>query len=373
MSRTETKNREKVIVRTGAVGIAANVVLVVFKAVVGISVNSIAMILDAVNNLTDAFSAIVTIIGTKLANKEPTKKHPYGFGRLEYMSQLIVAALILYAGITSIIESVKKIIAPEQADYTAASLIILGVAVIVKLVLGLYVRKKGKEVHSGTLEASGSDALFDAVISISVLLSAGIYLIFGIALEAYVGVLISLVIIRSGLEIIGQAVDEMLGHREAGELTRAVKQCIAREDGVHGIYDLMLHDYGPDRHLASVHIEVDDNLTAGQIDVMSRNIQERTYEETGVILTAVGVYSRNTEEGESARIRRAVRELVCEHEHVIQFHGFYFDEEHKRISFDIIIDFAADRKALYQHIYEDVRTKYPEYEIRITLDSDITD
>lgn len=373
MNSNEGNIREKTIVRTSIIGIGANIVLVIFKAAVGFAVNSIAIVLDAVNNLTDAFSSLVTIIGTKLAGKEPTKKHPYGYGRLEYMSQIIVAALILYAGITSIIESVKKIITPETADYSTVSLIIISAAVAVKLLLGLYVRKKGKEVKSGSLEASGSDALFDAVISLSVLISAVIYLTTGLSLEAYVGVLISALIIKSGLEIIGGAVDEMLGLREAGELTRSVRKSIAKEDGVHGIYDLMLHDYGPDRHLASVHIEIDDNLTAQQIDVMSRNIQERVYTETAVILTAVGIYSRNTGDGKAAQIRNNIRKLVMSHEGVLQFHGFYADIENKKISFDIIIDFSADRKALYQHITEDVRNQYPDYEIRITLDTDISD
>ena len=365
--------REKVIIKTSVIGIIANVVLVIFKTIAGIAVNSIAVILDAVNNLTDVISSIVTIVGTKLANKEPTKKHPYGYGRLEYMSQLIVAAIILYAGISSVIECIKKIIYPEAADYSTVSLIIISAAVVVKLFLGTYVRKKGKGVRSGTLEASGSDALFDAVISISVLLSAAIYMIFGLSLEAWVGAAISLFIIRSGLGMIKDAVDEMLGHRESGELTKTVKTIIGIEEDVHGIYDLMLHDYGPDRHLASVHIEVDDNMTAQQIDVLSRRIQEKVYNETSVILTAVGIYSRNTCDDEAARMRLEIRRLVMSHDGLLQFHGFYVDFENKTISFDIIIDFEEDRKSLYQHIYDDVHEKYPDFTLSITLDTDISD
>lgn len=367
------KTREKAIIKTSIIGIIANAVLVIFKAIVGIAVNSIAVILDAVNNLTDAVSSIVTIAGAKLANKEPTKKHPYGYGRLEYMSQLIVAAIILYAGISSVIESVKKIITPEAADYSTVSLIIISAAVVVKLVLGLYVRKKGKEVKSGTLEASGSDALFDAVISLSVLISAAVYMIFGLSLEAWVGAVISLFIIKSGLGMIKDAVDEMLGHREAGELTRSIKNTISKEKDVHGIYDLMLHDYGPDRHLASVHIEIDDSMTAQQIDALSRRIQENVYNETSVILTAIGIYSRNTNDDEASHMRSEIRKLVMSHDGLLQFHGFYVDFEKKAISFDIIIDFAEDRKSLYQHIYNDVQEKYPDFNIRITLDTDITD
>ncbi len=173
------ETRDKTIIKTSIIGIIVNIFLSSFKAVVGMLSNSIAIILDAVNNLSDALSSVITIVGTKLASK------------IEYLGTMLVAAIILYAGITSLIESVKKIITPEKADYKAASIIILVVAIITKILLGTYVKKKGKEVNSGSLEASGQDALFDAVISTSVLASAVMYLLFGLSLEAYVGVLIS--------------------------------------------------------------------------------------------------------------------------------------------------------------------------------------
>ena len=143
-----TANREKTIVRTSIVGILTNLLLVGFKAFVGLVSNSIAVILDAVNNLSDALSSVVTIIGAKLGAKQPDKKHPLGYGRIEYLSSMIVAALVLYAGITSLVESVKKIIHPEAADYGTISIIIISVAIVVKLILGLYVKKQGKKVKT---------------------------------------------------------------------------------------------------------------------------------------------------------------------------------------------------------------------------------
>ncbi|MBO7659421.1 MAG: cation diffusion facilitator family transporter, partial [Clostridia bacterium] len=144
-------NREKAIVKTSIVGIVTNILLVGFKAFVGLVSNSIAVILDAVNNLSDALSSVVTIIGAKLGAKQPDKKHPLGYGRIEYLSSMIVAALVLYAGITSLVESIKKIIHPEAADYSTVSIIIISVAIVVKLLLGLYVKKQGKKVNSGAL------------------------------------------------------------------------------------------------------------------------------------------------------------------------------------------------------------------------------
>ena len=158
-------SRDKVIVRTSIVGILTNVFLAVFKAVVGIIANSIAVTLDAVNNLSDALSSVITIVGTKLAGKLPDKKHPLGYGRIEYLSTMIISALVLYAGITAMVESVKKLFHPEAPDYSALTLIILAAAVAVKLMLGSYFRRTGKRVSSGSLQASGSDALSDAILS----------------------------------------------------------------------------------------------------------------------------------------------------------------------------------------------------------------
>ena len=142
------QTREKIVIRTSIISILSNIVLAGFKALVGLLANSIAIILDAVNNLSDALSSIITIVGTKLAGKSPDKKHPYGYGRIEYITSLIVSAIVLYAGITALVESIKKIINPEVSDYSTITLIILVAGIIVKFILGIYVKKKGRDVNS---------------------------------------------------------------------------------------------------------------------------------------------------------------------------------------------------------------------------------
>ena len=164
---TVDTERNSVIIRTSIIGIVTNVFLAAFKAVIGLMSNSIAVILDAVNNLSDALSSIITIVGTKLAGKLPDKKHPLGYGRIEYLSALTVAGIIFYAGVTSAVESVEKILYPEKPEYGTISLVIIAAAVVVKIVLGKYVKSQGETVNSGSLIASGSDALFDAVLSLS--------------------------------------------------------------------------------------------------------------------------------------------------------------------------------------------------------------
>ncbi len=366
-------NREKTIVRTSVVGIAANVLLVAFKAFVGIVSNSIAVILDAVNNLSDALSSVVTIIGAKLGAKQPDKKHPLGYGRIEYLSSMIVAALVLYAGITSLVESVKKIITPEAAEYSAVSLIIISVAIVVKLLLGMYVKRQGKKVNSGALVASGSDALFDAVLSASVLASAAVFLIWGVSLEAYVGVLIALFIIKAGVEMMIETVNDVIGKREDAETSRELKRVVCEEEAVLGAYDVTLFNYGPNRNYGSVHIELPDNLTVDEVDRITRRIQSDVYRRTGVILTGIGVYSFNTSDDEAARMRNAVQKAVMSHDWALQMHGFYADTEKKTLRFDVVVSFDVDRADAVKTLCCEVSAMYPDYDILIVPDVDVAD
>ena len=365
------QSRDKIIIRTSIIGILANLLLASFKAVIGILTNSIAVTLDAVNNMSDALSSVVTIIGTKLAGKQPDKKHPLGYGRIEYLSTMIIAAIVLYAGITSMTESIDKIINPEVADYSNISLIIITSAIVVKVVLGRYVKHVGKKVNSGSLIASGTDALFDAILSTSVLISALIFIVWGVSLEAYVGAAISIFIIKSGLEMIRDAVDDILGKRADKEYTDAIKETICEEEGVSAAYDLILHSYGPDKMIGSVHVEVPSDMTAGEIDNLERNIAKRVFVKHGVILAGIGIYSSDTSE-ECAAIRTEVTRIVMSHDGVLQMHGFRVDTEQKVLNMDIIIDYALeDREALYLQICKEIQERYPDYKLEIVLDIDI--
>ena len=367
------EERNKLIVRTSIIGILANVLLAGFKMVVGLFAHSIAIILDAVNNLSDVLSSLVTIVGNKLANKSPDRKHPLGHGRVEYISALIVSAIILYAGVTAAIEAVKKIINPTKPNYTTITLFIIAVAVVVKIVLGLYVSKQGKKAKSGALEASGKDALFDAVISASVLASAIIYLTTKVSLEAYVAVVISIFIIKAGIEIMAETISEILGKRADTDLTKNIKQIINREPEVRGAYDLLLNNYGPNKNYASVHIELPDTMTVDEVDVLTRKLEKNVYKETGVILTGVGVYSYNTSDTEVARIRNDVLEMVMAHDWSLQMHGFYLDTENKTMRFDVVLSFDIDPKEGIEIICKEVKEAYPEYELNIIADIDIAD
>lgn len=372
--KAKVSSRELTIIKTGIIGIIANVLLASFKAAVGFTVHSTAMVLDAVNNFSDVLSSVVTIIGTKIASKKPDKKHPLGHGRVEYLAQMIIAALIIYAGITALWESVKKIVEPVEAEHSAISLAVIAVAIAVKIFLGIYVKKQGKKAKSDLLISSGTDALFDAILSGAVLVSAIILIIFKFNVEAYVSVIISFFILKAGIEIIFEAVDDMLGHRVEVEYTKKVKDTVLTFPEVYGAYDIVLHNYGPDRYLGSLHIEVDDTMTADRIDALTRGISEKVYNKTGIVLTAVGIYSRNSSDEKLMKMRNEITELVVDHKHILQLHGFYVDEERKRITFDVVVDFdEPDREGLVRHIVGDVKKALPEYDIFVAIDSDISD
>ena len=369
-----SRQRNQIIIRTSIIGILANVLLSVFKSAVGIISGSIAIVMDAVNNLSDAASSLITIIGTKLAGKAPDRKHPFGHGRGEYLSAMIISALVLYAGLTSLIESFKKILSPKTPDYSAVTLVIVAFAVLVKIVLGRYVQQKGEQVHSDSLINSGKDALNDSIISASTLVAAIIFLTTGLSLEPYLGLIISLLIIKSGVDMLRETISQLLGERVNLELARSIKKTVTSFPDVTGAYDLILNNYGPDLFTGSIHIEVPDTYTVLQLDELSQSITHKVLEDNHVILTAIGVYPTNTGNEKAAQMKRLISEIVLSHEYVMQLHGFYVNEVKKTIRFDVIISFdAKDREAVYQHIVNDVSELYPDYKLLVALDTDFSE
>ena len=372
--KRESETREKTVVRTSIIGIIANVFLAGFKAFVGLMTNSIAITLDAVNNISDAGSSIITIVGTKLAGREPDKKHPFGYGRIEYLSAMIISVIVLYAGITSFVESVKLIINPETPDYNTISLVIVAVAVVVKILLGRYVKSVGVKVNSDSLINSGEDATLDSIISASTLVAAGVFLIFHISLEAWLGAVISIVIVKSGIEMLRETISHILGERNDSELAMGIQKTVLSFPDVQGAYDLVLNNYGPDTWNGSIHIEVPDTYSADRLDQLIREITMKVLCDHHVILTAIGVYSMNTKDEDIIRAKEKVQNIVFAHEYVRQMHGFYLLKDQKTMRFDIVISFEAkDRRAVYSAVVDDVQKAFPDYELQVAMDTDFTE
>ncbi len=366
--------REAVIVRTSVIGIVANVFLALFKAAVGLFTHSIAIVLDAVNNLSDAGSSLITIVGTKLAGREPDRKHPFGYGRIEYLSAMIISVIVLYAGITSFVESVKQIIDPQTPNYNTVSLVIVAVAVLVKILLGRYVKGVGVRVNSDSLVNSGEDARLDSIISASTLVAAGIFLIWHVSLEAWLGAVISLVIIRSGIEMLKETISHILGEKNDPELARSIKQTVVGFPDVQGAYDLVLNNYGPDAWNGSIHVEVPDTYSADQLDQLIRKIQVEVYRKHQVILTAIGVYSINTKDEAVIETRQKVSDIVFAHPHVKQMHGFYLNKAEKTLRFDLVISFdAKDRREVYREVVAEVQKAFPDHQLQVAVDTDFAE
>ena len=370
----ESRQRSRIIIRTSIIGILSNILLAGLKAAIGFISGSIAIVMDAVNNLSDAASSLTTIIGTILAGKAPDRKHPFGHGRVEYLSSLIISVLVLYAGLTSLIESLKKLLSPEIPDYSTVSLIIVAMAVLVKIFLGQYVRNTGERVHSDSLINSGKDALNDSIISASTLIAALIFLTTGLSLEAYLGVIISLLIIKSGVDMLRETLSQLLGERADIELARSIKASVTSFPDVKGAYDLILNNYGPDLFTGSIHIEVPDTYTVLQLDELSRAITRKVLTDNHVVLTAIGIYPVNTGNSKAVQMEQAIRTIVLSHDHVMQMHGFYVDEKKKTIRFDVIVSFdAVNRTAVYDHIVNEIAELYPDYRLSVALDTDFSE
>ena len=368
------ENRSKVIVRTSIIGILGNIGLVVLKAIVGIFAHSIAIIMDAINNLSDALSSTITIIGTKLSQKKPDAKHPYGHGRVEYITSLAIGVIIIVAGVGAIVESIKSIIEGGKPTFDVVALVLIAVAVVVKIVLGLYFRHVGKKVNSEALKGSGMDALFDALLSFGTLVSIAVTLIWkDVSIEGYVGTVIGLFMIKSGIDVLKSSLSSIIGERTSKETSEAIKHLVCQNPEVKGAYDLIVNNYGPDRGIGSIHIEVSDDMTTKDIHPLTRKISAQVYEKFGIIMT-VGIYATNNSDPIINDIRNEIQKEVLEHENIKQIHGFYCDQESKTISFDVIVDFKdSDAPKLIKQIQDNLNNKYPGYHFYIVEDKDFSD
>lgn len=364
--------RDKKIVRTSVVAIVTNLCLVAFKMVVGLLANSIAIVLDAMNNLSDALSSVITILGTKLASRPPDEKHPFGYGRVEYLTAIIIACLVLAAGASFAVTSVEKIITPDVTNYSAVTLIIVAVAVVTKLVLGAYTKKVGKETDSDALIASGSDATFDAVISAGTLAGAVVAMTTDYVLDGWIGAVISLVILKAGLEILMDTLSSIVGSRADAELTNEIKARLRTVDGVLGAYDLVLHNYGPTKVMAAVNVAVYDWRSAEELHDISKRAQRLILDEFGINLY-VGFYAVNTKENDLRQLELNVSKDAAAYEHILSIHAFYENPITKELSFDAVVDFKCrDARALVDQIEKDLAARY-ERTFRIQIDRAYSD
>lgn len=372
----ENEKRDKIIIQTSIIGIIGNLILVIFKAFVGFLANSISIINDAINNLTDALSSVITLIGTKLAGKRANKKHPLGFGRIEYITSSIIASLIIFAGCTAIYESIESIIDHFKNKtmplFSLTSLIIIASAIIVKVLLGLFFKKRAKITESDALNSSGTDALFDSVLSLSTLIAALLAYFFHIYIEGYLGIILGLFILRSGIVAIKESLSSIVGERYDPKYISTIKRSIQEIKGVYGVYDVILNSYGPHKSIGSCHIGVEDNMQAKDIQYLERQIAEMVYQKFGIIMT-IGIYALNEKLECSRMIKKDLIKILKEHDTVLQMHGFYVDEEKKVCNFDLVISFD-DKNPINtkDKIKEEIEKLHKDYKFEVIFDVDFS-
>ena len=365
-------NRDKQIIKVSLYGILTNVALVVFKAIVWFLSNSIAIVLDALNNLSDVISSLVTILWIKLSSKKPDKEHPYWHGRIEYFSSVIIAVIILIAWIMALKESVEKIINPAETNYTITTIIVVTAAIFVKFFLWKYVKSQWKKLNSWSLIASGVDALNDSLISLSTLIAALISIFFGVWIEWFIWVVISIFILKAGIEILKDTVKEIIWTRADPELVNKLRSKIQSHEWVLWVYDMMLHNYGPNKIIGTAHIQVNDDMTAKEIHRLTRNIQVWIYSEFGIIIT-IWIYASNND-WEFGKIQNELNQIIRNYENIIQMHGFYVDDSTNNISFDLIFDYKEENpEKIVRKIKKEIKSKFPDYEYSVIIDNDVSE
>ncbi len=361
-------DREREIIKGSVIGIVGNLVLVAFKLVVGFASHSIAIVLDGVNNATDALSSVVTIVGTKLAGRRPDARHPFGYGRVEYLTSVVIAVIILAAGLMSLKESVVKIVHPGMPSYSTITIVVIVVAILAKVALGFCFKHYGDKTRCEALIASGVDSNYDAVLSAGTLVVALTQNLWGINIDGIVGLVISLVVCKAGIDVLRDALGPIIGEPESKKLVGGIEEYACTFPEVKGVCDVVLDDFGPHRTLGLVRVAVPDDLTARQVGVLTRRIAEGLRRKFGV-LAMVGICAENTTD-EFAPMETTLRKLVEGEPAVLQSHGFYVDEQEQTCYFDLVVDFEADRQAVENAMVAAMKEKFPNYEYNVQVDAD---
>lgn len=364
------ESRDKIISQTSILNIIANIAIASLKVIVGALVSSIAIISEGINNASDALTSVLTLLGSKLALKHPDRKHPFGYGRIEYLTSLVIAVLIIITGIEVLSSSVKLLFHPAELSTSISSIIIIAVTAVIKFSLGLYTIKMGKSTKSGALEAVGIDCRNDSFISLVTILSVLVYLVFGLSVDAYAGIFTSALIIKSGLDVLRETISELLGRPGEHELAKRLYKQIRETDCIIGAADMMLHNYGPDAWSGSVNIEIDHNMTVGEIYQQIHALQLRIMQEYNVTMV-FGIYAVDNDHLEVVKLRKYIAKFVRSHMHVISYHALYLEEGTENIYCDLVLDYELkDWEALRQEFLDYMSEQYPKNQIILTLETE---
>ena len=329
----------------GIVGIACNLLLFLLKLLAGLLSGSVAVMADAINNLSDASSSLVTLLGFKLSERPADDDHPYGHARIEYLSGLLVAAMILYIGIELMKTSITKILHPEATAFSWLTIAILLVSIGVKLWLSGFCRKLGKTIQSTTLEATAADSRNDVISTLAVLLAGICSMIWGWKIDGYVGLAVAGFILYSSVGIVKDTIDPLLGAAPDPELTRMITDTILSYEKIYGIHDLIIHDYGPGRRFASVHVEMDSREDPLESHDLIDDI-ERLFREKHNIHLVIHYDPLVLDNEDLYQARQLVEAVIKSIDQRLSAHDFrmVWGPGHTNLIFDLVLPYDLDGK-----------------------------
>lgn len=375
--QTEDKTvREKYGVLGGTVGIVCNLLLSLVKIVLGVVSGSVSVIADAMNNLSDTASSVITLVGFKAAGKPADEDHPFGHGRMEYMAAFIVSALILLVGFELFKSSVEKIITPTAVTVNYVTLIILFLSALTKLWMFFFNKKLSKAVDSGVLGATAQDCLNDAFTTFAILISVGVMVVFSVNIDAYVGLLMSIFILYTGFKSAKETIDPLLGTPPEKELILDIEKTILSFDDFIGIHDLIVHNYGPGRIFASVHVEVPEDINIvhchEQVDLCEKVVCEKLGVELVIHMDPIAVNNETV-----TKIKEQLNSVLKNIDESLTFHDFRMTpkgENRTNLLFDVVIPagFKMSESEIEEKIVTEMREKDKTFFFVITFDRDYT-
>lgn len=364
-ANNKEERRQRVGILSGRVGLVSNLFLFVIKLIAGLMSGSISIVTDAMNNLGDSASSVITLFGFRAASKPADKEHPFGHERSEYISGLIISIIIIYVGLQFLSSSFNQIMHPTPLNTSALVFVLLIVSIVIKVLQGQFYRKMAKEIQSNTLQNSAQDSINDVYITTMVLVSSLLETWTGWQIDGYAGALLSIFIIYSGIQAIRDSIDDLLGKRPSKVEIRQMKDLLEQYDNIVGYHDLLVHSYGPNQTFATIHIEIDDswNLTRAHhlIDCIEEDFKHKLGVELVCHLDPIAIQNEH-----DTAIYRQVKAILKDYN--LKFHDFKV--EHQTILFDVVLpdNPQLTDDALFMQIEQKIHEQIGNYEVKIIFD-----
>ncbi len=364
--------RTRIAIRAGRIGILCNLLLFIFKILLGIFGNSISIMADAFNNLSDAGSSVISLIGSKMAGKAADEDHPFGHGRIEYIAAFVVAFLIVEVGLKSLESSVQKFFSGESLNFSWIGVLVLLISIIVKFGMGLYYRRVANQIDSTVFRTSSADSFQDMLITSATVVSLLLYGIFHWNVDAIIGFLVSLLVIRNGVSIIKETLEPLIGQSIDPKLYHSIRGIVEEHQGIYGSHDLVLHNYGPNQYMGTIHVEVDGKQSIEDIHAIADHIERQIKEETGVTMV---IHPDPVDNGDDACYYRALAEKhlkdLCSEASIHDFRLHRDRDGSLHILFDILLPWGIkeeDEGRILEKMHLRLLDENPHMHCSITLD-----